>query len=432
MAFFEAMASDLGQLGLGARGAASGETTDKGKPPPTNRAPPGIGPGDPKDPNESHVRQVESINQNRQSAGGVREGQTDSHKIRVAEMFNEALTNSVSDLINAEMEIWGDPYFIPDSGMGNFTDAQVVPGLTQGGTIETFNNENFVIVNFRLPYDYDQNTGLMTFSRMQRRFSGLYEVITVTNKFKNGQFTQTLDLMRRRSQSDEGTGDTQSIREDPLTDLSEGGNNEFQGTGGPIGGREQGRLSDDPGSGNSAQGSAGANAVRSNPDIAPTGPPTGTTPPNISYVSSFGGKTRNQAIQPQLLSILQSAAEAAGVRVEISSGGQDVYPNGRRVGSQRHDAGYAADVILYDGDRRLRVNDPEELSIVQTFIRAAKAAGATGVGAGNGYMGDQTYHVDIADGNTLSPGMRGYGARYWGTSDAVSDGAPRWLVDIMG
>ena len=431
MAFFEAMAADLGQLSGDRRAGATTEASDGGAPPNTQRAPVGTTAGSAADPNEAMARQVDSVNQNPTRSGGARTGQIDAHKINVANIFNEALTNSVSDLINADIEIWGDPYFIPDSGMGNFTDQAVqgAPGVTTGGTIETLNQESFILVNFRLPYDYDSNTGLMTFSRLQRQFSGLYEVISILNKFKDGVFTQTLNVMRRRGQSDEGTGDIATIRESSETDISQGANGNHPGNGGYVGGRDSERTGTNPGS--TDGGNAGSNATGSTPTVVATGPPTGTTPPNVEYVSGFGAKTRNQALNPQLLQVLQSAAEAAGVKVVISSGGQDVYPNGRRTGSRRHDAGYAADVILYNGDRRLRVNDPEELSIVQTFIRAARDAGATGVGAGNGYMSDQTYHIDIADGNSIQPGMRGYGARSWGTSAARSAGAPAWLRQIM-
>ena len=436
MAFFEAMAADMGQRNAGNVAGATTETVDTGPHPPIVRAPEGVGAGTPDDPNEGIPRQIDSIDHSGNSGGGFRAGRIDQNKIQVANMFSKALTESVTDLINAELEIWGDPYFIPDSGMGNFTDSAVpgAPGVTTGGTIETLNQESFILINFRLPYDYDASTGLMTFSRLQRQFSGLYEVISILNKFKDGVFTQTLSVMRRRAQSDEGTGDTQTVREssDGTGNLSEE-LDAFGGVGGPVGGRDSERTSDDAGTGTGAsgQGNVGSRTTGGTPNITATGAPTGTTPPNIEYVSGFSGKTRNQAVNPQLLQVLQSAAEAAAVRVVITSGGQDVYPNGRRTGSRRHDAGFAADVALYDGDRRLRVNDPEELSIVQTFIRAAKAAGATGVGAGNGYMSDQTYHIDIADGNSLQPGQRGYGARYWGTSSASSAGAPAWLRQIM-
>lgn len=432
MAFFEAMSADLGQLTANRRAGATGESTDNGAPPNTIRAPIGQGSGTASDPNESMARQVDSIDANSNRGGGTRTGQIDAHKINVANIFNQALTNSVSDLINADIEIWGDPYFIPDSGMGNFTDQAVpgAPGVTTSGTIETLNQESFILVNFRLPYDYDSNTGLMTFSRLQRQFSGLYEVISILNKFKDGVFTQTLNVMRRRGQSDEGTGDTATIRESGETDLSQGANGSHPGNGGYVGGRDAERTNS-PGSGSSVEGGTSSNAGGNASTIVATGAPTGTTPPNVAYVSGFSAKTRNKALNPRLLQILQSAAEAAGVKVVISSGGQDIYPNGRRVGSRRHDGGFAADVILYDGDRRLRVNDPEELSIVQTFIRAARDAGATAAGAGNGYMSDQTYHIDIADGNSIQPGMRGYGAKSWGTSAASSAGSPAWLRQIM-
>ena len=60
-----------------------------------------------------------------------------------------------------------------------------------------------VEVNFRTPVDIRNSTGLMKFPDEQisvNTFSGLYQVIKVDNVFRDGQFTQTLDLVRRGNQ----------------------------------------------------------------------------------------------------------------------------------------------------------------------------------------------------------------------------------------
>ena len=50
------------------------------------------------------------------SAGAVPE----TPEMAVARRFHNAIIDSGSDLVTADMEIWGDPYYIADSGMGNY------------------------------------------------------------------------------------------------------------------------------------------------------------------------------------------------------------------------------------------------------------------------------------------------------------------------
>ena len=79
--------------------------------------------------------------------------------------------------------------------------------------------------------------------------------------------------------------------------------------------------------------------------------------------------------------------------------------------------------------RVLDINNAQDLPIIQNFIIEAKKAGATGIGAGNGYMGDNTFHIDNA--SVYGQGTPGY----WG--GPLDDGtyrarnAPQWLKDIM-
>ena len=130
------------------------------------------------------------------------------------------------------------------------------------------------------------------------------------------------------------------------------------------------------------------------------------------------GATRNQGLQSSLMSILDSAAEAAGVDVVVFSGGQDVQGQGtRRTGSVRHDAGRAADVHIYNDGRRLRTD--REDPIVANFIASAVRAGARGIGAGPGYMGGVGIHVDILGDSA--------GANYWG-ADGRTANAPSYVI----
>lgn len=109
-------------------------------------------------------------------------------------------------------------------------------------------------------------------------------------------------------------------------------------------------------------------------------------------------KIRRGPISGKLSSVLESAARAAGVDVEVISGGQRGISEkgaGRRTGSKRHDFGNAADIDLKDPKtgRKLSFGRKEDRKKIGAFIEAAAAAGATGFGAGQEYMGDGRLHV---------------------------------------
>ena len=115
--------------------------------------------------------------------------------------------------------------------------------------------------------------------------------------------------------------------------------------------------------------------------------------------------SRNLPIQTELMNILKTAAQSAGVDAEITSGGQVPKSEGgrdgvNRAGSNRHDKGYGADCRLFTGTgankTRLYTTNQEQLGIILKFAQACRDAGATGIGVGNGYMFDKTIHVDIA------------------------------------
>lgn len=172
---------------------------------------------------------------------------------------------------------------------------------------------------------------------------------------------------------------------------------------------------------------------------------------SVSYVSDFSKKTRNKPIQEKLFQILTSAAQAARVKVVIFSGGQPRYPAGPRLGSIRHDLGYAADIDLFTKilptknateaalarldaggtfaenvqvEGPLKVEDPRTAPVVIAFAQACFEAGATAIGAGNGYMGGDSLHVDIAYGNvTSNPGT------HWGVTNG-NESAAGWLKKL--
>ena len=82
----------------------------------------------------------EKIKNSTGSSGG---GDLENTKTSVARDFNEALMNSTVDLITADMTIWGDPYFIADSGMGNYNAGETdLINLTADGTMDQEQKED--------------------------------------------------------------------------------------------------------------------------------------------------------------------------------------------------------------------------------------------------------------------------------------------------
>lgn len=113
----------------------------------------------------------------------------------LAQNLHETILNSV-DLINGTLEILGDPYFLVTGGMGNADLNLKEPLLTKDGQAPITQGDVFINVNFRNPIDINSKTGLAEFGTYPISFSGVYRVLTLKNTFKDGVFTQALDIIR--------------------------------------------------------------------------------------------------------------------------------------------------------------------------------------------------------------------------------------------
>ena len=127
---------------------------------------------------------------------------------QIAENFHNILIHQPSDMITAEMRIWGDPFFLPQE-IGNHHAKQegASPNSSSDGTMLYTKGEVFVVVNFRSPFDYQVNGASMEMPLIVPQFSGLFSVIQVTNSFSGGQYTQNLSLVRRVAQDTPATSD---------------------------------------------------------------------------------------------------------------------------------------------------------------------------------------------------------------------------------
>jgi hypothetical protein len=135
--------------------------------------------------------------------------------------------------------------------------------------------------------------------------------------------------------------------------------------------------------------------------------------------------TRKGKLTPRLEGILNQAAKKTGLDVVIHSGGQPSSGTGR-TGTHRHDNGFAGDIWLYKNGKQLGTGTNASADVI-AFAQAAKDAGATGIGAGDGYMRGNSMHVDISRGNSVGDEA----GTHWGR-DNSSDNSPQWLRNIMG
>jgi hypothetical protein len=135
----------------------------------------------------------------------------DDARARIGRTFLEAIRSPL-DMMRLNLEIQGDPYWIVNSGQGNYTSTPVngVKDLNKDGSVNWQTSEVDIIVNFRSPFDINQTTGMYDFksanifdigsstsSGPTLGFTGLYRVNTVTSTFKNGVFKQRLVGSRR-------------------------------------------------------------------------------------------------------------------------------------------------------------------------------------------------------------------------------------------
>lgn len=121
----------------------------------------------------------------------------------VADMQRSIMTTSRGDMITVKLKIIGDPVFIKQDDMF-YNNSKWIKGTedqktfyTPNGSILMDRSEVYVHLSFRTPSDIDETNGLPDFNTYQQSsFSGMYKVITVDSEFRNGQFTQDLNLVR--------------------------------------------------------------------------------------------------------------------------------------------------------------------------------------------------------------------------------------------
>jgi hypothetical protein len=384
-AFFQNLFADLGQLSTSQRIGGAGEVVNPNALDHTSTAPPGIGPtsggtlAEPSPPLEEITGTTDS------ARGGMRGSASIQAKRNIAQQFHDTLINSNVDMVNAEMEIWGDPYWIPESGMGNYNAAPsgIHPNLTVDGGVTGQHSTITVLVNFRTPFDYNQDAGRMQFSDVVKPFSGVYQVTRIENKFSGGKFTQTLKMIRKRGQNDEATGATDALQlgGNPLDRTQSGAAASGAATAGQP--NNTGVPASSAGGGGGGTGSSAAAGSGPNGERVPTA--TGGTLSTIR--TSIRGLETQVAtlVAPNLQGLIDELEQEYGYEIRSLGGYVDRYIRGTTTKSW-HASGIAIDINPYpdnaDGSR-LTTNLPYPPNGSEMVALAAKY----GLGWGGAWTG---------------------------------------------
>jgi hypothetical protein len=123
----------------------------------------------------------------------------------VAESFHKAFTGSNTEMVTVNLEILGDPYWMVDSGMGNYFAKPIAETgqLTEDGTMNYESGDVYIYITFKTPVDVNETTGTMDFplGGKESPFSGIYRVNSCESKFSEGTFKQTLGCIRLAGQA---------------------------------------------------------------------------------------------------------------------------------------------------------------------------------------------------------------------------------------
>jgi hypothetical protein len=117
-------------------------------------------------------------------------------------------------MVNIEMEILGDPYFLADSGINSnyFSPKGINSQVTGDNSLNYEGSDIFIYIAFRTPVEPNLSVsgegGLYEFPNggKESPYSGIYKVISLENSFSSGKFTQKLKLIRPPGQKNDLVG----------------------------------------------------------------------------------------------------------------------------------------------------------------------------------------------------------------------------------
>jgi len=133
---------------------------------------------------------------------------------QIADAYQNAFLSASPDLVNLEIDIVGDPYFLSDSGVNSnyFSKTGINLQITADQSMNYEGSQIFVYLAFRTPINpntepTDTNSGLYNFAKDGiSPFSGIFRILSVTNIFSGGNYTQNMKLARVLGQPNDFVG----------------------------------------------------------------------------------------------------------------------------------------------------------------------------------------------------------------------------------
>jgi len=157
-----------------------------------------------------------------------------SQKQEIARMFHDQTINHRGDMTVVDLEIYGDPYFISDSGHGNYNSRFVKDAMVDNrGMISYQTTRPYIVVEFRTPTDLGSD-GIMKWPKHHRtnklvsHFSGIFYITMINHSFSKGLFKQKLSIIRQFEQKvtlggSPDSNDSSLVIADPVKINSTGG-----------------------------------------------------------------------------------------------------------------------------------------------------------------------------------------------------------------
>jgi hypothetical protein len=132
----------------------------------------------------------------------------------IAQQFHNAFINSNADMVMVDLEILGDPYYLTDSGMGNYFAQAYDSAETVDGSMNYEGGAVYVHLSLKSVVDVDQSSGLYKFQTANEiglttngsqatisPYGGIYRINRVEHMFQDGVFKQRLGMSRMSGQS---------------------------------------------------------------------------------------------------------------------------------------------------------------------------------------------------------------------------------------
>ena len=136
-------------------------------------------------------------------------------EVQAAHNVKQSIYSSAGgEQLQLKLQILGDPQFIKQDDI--YYGPSAIKNLNLrgedfiNGSLATDTGELYCICTFQTPVDIDETTGLLRKDSKYyvSYFSGYYRVLCVDSEFRNGKFTQTLELVRYDNQANSGQPDT--------------------------------------------------------------------------------------------------------------------------------------------------------------------------------------------------------------------------------